>query len=400
MENSIAFFVLDDDDIVVDTLMSLIRKIYPDSDIFTANDGESAWNLLATHNKPGIILADITLPKLIGTQLIQSVRARDAIKSSYIILLTNPLDREDNLKGLKYGADDLLIKPVAIDDFIARMRVASKILNFQKNINDQKVQIEGLNKEILNDIQKMKEIVYKFQDARLLNIQKKVARIVESTLWVANKISELKEPDTETLDFAARMCFVGKTILPDKYIDEPVTKSGMITNQSMMSVPQFSRELLSLIRGQEETANILAHIYENFDGSGYPDRLIGWQIPTGSRIIRIALDFEEYLSQVRGDYNATIDYLFHESKRLYDFRAVAWFDQYLASKSISNSKMRERPVKIRELSSGLIISRNIIVESGIVILGRGSEVEEEHIDKLNIMSRSDPIIGNIYVYTK
>ncbi len=400
MNKLMKFFVFDSDESVIQQLSYYIKIIYPNAEIVSAMDGEQGWNLLLSHNSQSFIISEVYLNKLNGLQLLQNIKAKENLKDSFVIMTFDGISKEESLKALKLGADALFQKPVTIDGLISILKTASKILNLQQQLKTAEAKIQEFNQIINEDILKMSEILYKFQELRIPNIEKKSTFIAEAVSWIARKLGDVSDFEIEQFVNAAKLSYLGKVGLPDKIIDKPVTKSGLIYGENMSNVPILARDMANLVRNYEEVANILYHVFENFDGSGYPKKLKGWQIPLGSRLIRVAFDYIEYLEETKNDYSKSIQALYHESKRLYDYKIVAFFDQFLGSKSLNSTKMREKAISFKELTDGLVLSRNIILESGIVLLGEGTYIKSEHVDKILQIKKSDPYIGDIYIYIR
>ena len=58
--------------------------------------------------------------------------------------------------------------------------------------------------------------------------------------------------------------------------------------EAMKRHVEYGAKLLEPLRGTENVREMVAHHHEFFDGSGYPDGLLGSQIPLGARIVAIA----------------------------------------------------------------------------------------------------------------
>ena len=85
----------------------------------TAGDGISA---LAAHRnrKADLIVLDLMLPKMDGYQVIQELReGRDRVP---VLMLTARGSESDRVRGLSLGADDYLVKPFSVLEFIARIK--------------------------------------------------------------------------------------------------------------------------------------------------------------------------------------------------------------------------------------------------------------------------------------
>src|SRR5215208_3905949 len=83
-----------------------------------AGDGEAALEAFKTY-EPHLIVLDIMLPKLDGTEVIRRIRAQSDVP---VIMLTARDDEIDRVVGLERGADDYVTKPFAVRELVARVR--------------------------------------------------------------------------------------------------------------------------------------------------------------------------------------------------------------------------------------------------------------------------------------
>ncbi len=85
-----------------------------------AATGEQAL-VLAAAQEPDIIILDLTLPDMDGTQVCEQIREWSAVP---IIVLSVRDSEKDKVSALDKGADDYLTKPFGIEELMARIRVA------------------------------------------------------------------------------------------------------------------------------------------------------------------------------------------------------------------------------------------------------------------------------------
>ncbi len=101
-------------------------------DVCVANDGRTGLELFY-EAKPDIILLDLMLPELSGIEVCRRIRKTSKVP---IIMLTAKGETMDKVLGLDSGADDYVTKPFAIEELLARMRVAlNRVKNFLENSN-------------------------------------------------------------------------------------------------------------------------------------------------------------------------------------------------------------------------------------------------------------------------
>ena len=89
-------------------------------DTLEASDGVEALEILKRQSV-ALILLDSTMPLLGGAGVIRAVREREATRTLPVILVTARGDLADRVEGLEAGADDYLVKPVMLDELVARV---------------------------------------------------------------------------------------------------------------------------------------------------------------------------------------------------------------------------------------------------------------------------------------
>ena len=91
----------------------------------TASDGRSGLEK-ALNNNPDLVILDLMLPYLSGIEVLRRIRK---VSDLPVIMLTAKEDVSDKVVGLDSGADDYVTKPFAIEELLARIRVALKRRN-------------------------------------------------------------------------------------------------------------------------------------------------------------------------------------------------------------------------------------------------------------------------------
>lgn len=111
-------------------------------------------------------------------------------------------------------------------------------------------------------------------------------RVSEYAVALAKQVG-LSAAEVETIHIAAHLHDIGKIGVPDGIL----LKSGPLKPSEYLVIqdhPQLGADILAGVPGLDAVAAIVKHHHERFDGAGYPDRLEGYAIPLGARIVAIA----------------------------------------------------------------------------------------------------------------
>jgi DNA-binding response OmpR family regulator len=110
--------LVEDDDNVRETLaMNLRAEGY---DVRQAADGEAGLEM-ARLEPADVVVLDVMLPKLDGLTVCRILRRESGVP---ILLLTARGTETDKIVGLEMGADDYIVKPFSLGEFLARVRAA------------------------------------------------------------------------------------------------------------------------------------------------------------------------------------------------------------------------------------------------------------------------------------
>jgi len=114
--------VEDEPDIRALLVMNLRREGYQ---VAEAADATSALNL-ARSERPSVVLLDLMLPDMPGTEVCNRLRADRRTEDAYIIMVTARDEDADRVAGFEVGADDYVTKPFNLRELLLRVRAGAR----------------------------------------------------------------------------------------------------------------------------------------------------------------------------------------------------------------------------------------------------------------------------------
>lgn len=91
----------------------------------TAENGEEAMRRLE-EDKPELILMDVVMPGRNGFQLTRQITRDPRFVNVPVIMCTSKNQETDKVWGMRQGARDYIVKPVAADELLAKIRAFDK----------------------------------------------------------------------------------------------------------------------------------------------------------------------------------------------------------------------------------------------------------------------------------
>jgi len=396
MSSQISILVVDDEKAILLTLEKLLVKTFPELKVYTAENGKDAWDIIVAHH-PNIVLSDINMPVMDGMQLLIKVRSNPDYNDIVFILLTGNTEVSERIKALDKGADEFITKPVVSVALEARLRSALRIIKLQQQMKEENQLLIELAEELEKDIHDMALLAVKFMQARIPTSQEMLTRVADASVWIAKQLGKFSDDEIRDIEIAAFLSQAGRMTLPDHLLKEPIMLDGKPTDPIMMQVPRAARDIVSGVRRFADIGKILYALYENFDGSGFPQRLQSWQIPFAARIIRVALDYEETKARLGKKGSDVINSLKIQANRLYDPRVVFLMEQYIYTYEKELQNPNEVAVLLSDLKEGMVLAREIVTENNMKLLPAGAVLRKPIIDRIIAHNATDPILGNIYV---
>ncbi len=210
-------------------------------------------------------------------------RSRKLAESAMIIVLTPKGATEDQLAGLRGGADDWIELPCDPELFVLK---CEKLLAKQQLADELRRSTTRNQKLFLNLLQVM---------ARVLEAKDSYTRFhSDNVARYAYRIGRrmgFPRPRLELIRTAGILHDLGKIGVAEGVLNKP----GKLTEAEFDLVrkhPLIASTILEPIERLETVIDDIKYHHEHYDGSGYPEGLKGEDIPLGARILMVADSFD------------------------------------------------------------------------------------------------------------
>jgi len=264
--------------------------------IIEARDGRSALALLeAKQNVSAIILA-LTMPGLSGLDVLRRLKESGIVSKIPVFLTTDTVDTDLLREGYLCGAVDLIKKPYSKHFLEYRIHSMIELFSYRHRLEDIiKEQNDHLN-ELMHGMLSVLATAIEFRDCES---GEHVKRICQYTKKLMLKVSEMypkyRMPYEEIEKIAASAVLhdIGKIAIPDMILNKPskLTREEfeIIMEHTVRGSELLERVPNMLDKGVYRYAHDICRFHhERYDGGGYPDGLVGDDIPIWAQVAGVA----------------------------------------------------------------------------------------------------------------
>ena len=117
--------LVEDDSIDVMTVRRAFKDLKITNPLAHASDGEQALQFLRnkSNKKPCVILLDLNMPKMNGTEFLKVAKTDDVLKKIPVIVLTTSKEECDIVESFNLGVAGYIVKPVDYQKFVETIRI-------------------------------------------------------------------------------------------------------------------------------------------------------------------------------------------------------------------------------------------------------------------------------------
>ncbi len=193
------------------------------------------------------------------------------------------------------------------------------------------------------------------------------------------------------LYLAAMLCDLGKLAIADELLLKPLMELSDDEKQQFVLHPLLAHESLIALPPLEIASEIVLQHCEHFDGGGYPLGLNWNETSLESQVLCLSKDFDGLTRGkiVHGELTSLEDIKFIEGHRgdRYDYNLADRFIEFMTTHREQLQDLKEQRLAPGSLVAGMILTRDLKNDEGVLILPAGRRLSDAMIRKLASISK-------------
>ncbi len=265
-------------------------------DFLEAENGLQALDVLRAHRDISLVLLDIVMPELDGFGVLSVMSEQHWIDQTPVIMISAESDSMLVERAYQLGATDYISRP--FDKSVVRRRVINTLMLYGKQkhlmrmITEQVYRREKSNRLMTGILSHIVEFRNAESGPHVQHIQT-VSELLLRQLARKTDRYALTEDDIALISTASALHDIGKISIPDSILNKP----GKLTAEEFEVVKTHAAVGASILQNlpmtQDEPLIQVAYQicrwhHERYDGHGYPDGLVGDQIPITAQVVSLA----------------------------------------------------------------------------------------------------------------
>jgi response regulator RpfG family c-di-GMP phosphodiesterase len=416
-------------------ILSSLRRLFRAQgfQVLTAEGGQAGLALLETETVD-LVISDMRMPEMDGAQFLAQVRVR--WPATVRLLLTGYSDVTSTIAAINRGEIYRYItKPWDDHDIVLIVRQALE----RKALEQEKKRLEALTCRQNEELKTLNASLEAKVEARTAEL-----RVANDSLQSANeklksnfvtsikvfstliemrggslaghsrrvadlsrRISlelQLDGKQVEEIFVAGLLHEIGKVGFADELLRTPVAMMKPEQLDAYRKHAVQAEQLLLPLQDLRAASEIITAQFERFDGTGFPERLAEKTIPLGARILTLASDYDNMqigtlTQRVLSPEEARI-IIVHSSGKRYDPEVVAAFVNVLGGvprEEAERERSGEIPVNSGQLLVGMVLSRDLITPSGLLMLSAEHVLDDRVIRKIMAFEKSGGMKLTAYI---
>lgn len=288
-------------------LIDMMKEAFGEGyEYIEAQNGEEALRLwMKNVQELCLMVIDMVMPVMDGYQVLEVLHAKKLINRVPIVVVTAMDSVESERRGYECGVVDYIRRP--FDRYVAQIKLRNTLELYQyKNelehlVRDQMKELEKANEVLLDTMSNIVEFRNLESGMHVKRIKKFTAKLLTDVMKHYPEYG-ITDKNASLIVQASSMHDIGKITVPDAILLKP----GKLTEDEFEIMKQHTVQGAEMIsnslnvmdeRQYKYCYEICKHHHERFDGKGYPDGLVGDDIPISAQVVALADVYDALVSK-------------------------------------------------------------------------------------------------------
>jgi putative nucleotidyltransferase with HDIG domain len=262
----------------------------PYFNLFTVDRAEVAHQILKTH-PIDLVTLDLKLPNQSGIDFLSQIR-KDG-KDVDVVIITGYGTLQSATEAIRHGVAAYILKPFNVSDLL---EVLKKTLERRRRFSALQGALQAFGSLSASgiDVQSALTNIKTLLEAKHPELVQHAGR-VNFYASLLNEHLQLAQEESEAIQLGAYLHDIGKIGIHDHLISGQYSPTDQ--DQELLKChPIIGAQMVRDLPFPPSVEQIIRYHHEKFDGSGFPDRLIGEQIPFAARIVGLANIFDHFVT--------------------------------------------------------------------------------------------------------
>ncbi len=421
---------VDDEANILSSLKRLFRPL--GYRILTAESGAQGLEIME-REAIDLVVSDMRMPGMNGAQFLEQVNERwpetvrmlltgyaeigatiDAINKGHIYrYISKPWEDNDIVLAIRHALRQKQLERAnrGLEELTRRQNEELKELNanleekvkarteeLRQTMGFLEVAHEKLKKGFITSIRVFSNLI-EMREGAMAGHSRRVAELSRA---IAQQMG-MNEPDAQDVFLAALLHDVGKIGLPDHLLEKPFASLTTEERIEVIKHPVKGQTALMALEQLHGAAKLIRSHHERFDGLGYPDKLVGLEIPLGARIIALANEYDAVqigtLLSKRLKQSDAVLFIQEGKGRRYDPAVVDAFMTVMGASGETALAEAELTLHSEYVRPGMVLSRDLMSKQGELLLSKDYLLDAALIEQIRNFERLGDKL-TLYVYAK
>lgn len=303
-----SIMIVDDAEINREILKIIFQEQY---NVIEAGDGEEAIEKLEQYKDEVVVMfLDLVMPKKNGLEVMEYMSGKGYMEFIPVIMITGEATTESDVKAYEYGAADIIYKPFEsrvvmrramnlIELYESRHSIETKLEEKTRELKESQRKLAKNNEFLVNALGSIVEFRSSESGEHIQRV-KGFTKIILKHLKVFYPEYEITNEMIDLISTASALHDVGKIAIPDDILNAPrrLTKFEF---EKMKKHTLYGCDILEKFKQDDSEFykycyEICRWHHEKYDGNGYPDGLVGEEIPIWAQVVSVVDCYDALVS--------------------------------------------------------------------------------------------------------